>query len=54
MAGALEYLGPPWRMRGGWQLRHTAPLLGADTMPILEELGLDLNAAQSLRGEGVI
>jgi CoA:oxalate CoA-transferase len=28
VAGHLEYIGPPWRMRGGYRLRHTAPLLG--------------------------
>jgi crotonobetainyl-CoA:carnitine CoA-transferase CaiB-like acyl-CoA transferase len=27
VAGRLEYIGPPWRMRGGYRLRHAAPLL---------------------------
>lgn len=27
-AGRLNYAGPPWRMRGGYRLRRTAPLLG--------------------------
>jgi crotonobetainyl-CoA:carnitine CoA-transferase CaiB-like acyl-CoA transferase len=27
VAGALEYLGAPFRMPGGWALHHTAPLL---------------------------
>ncbi len=27
MAGPLEYIGAPWRMRGGYRLRHAAPLL---------------------------
>ena len=27
VAGRLEYIGPPWRMRGGYRLRHPAPLL---------------------------
>jgi crotonobetainyl-CoA:carnitine CoA-transferase CaiB-like acyl-CoA transferase len=27
VAGPLEYIGAPWRMRDGYRLRHTAPLL---------------------------
>src|SRR6202034_3718997 len=27
-AGELDYIGPPWRMDGGYRLRATAPLLG--------------------------
>lgn len=42
VAGRLEYVGPPWRMRGGYQLRHTAPLLGQHDGEVRAELGLAL------------
>ena len=38
VAGPLEYIGPPWRMRGGYRLRHTAPLLGQHGEQIRAEL----------------
>lgn len=53
-AGELEYLGPPWRMENGWQLRRTAPLLGEDTAAILGELGVDTVELAGLRAQGVI
>jgi formyl-CoA transferase/CoA:oxalate CoA-transferase len=37
-AGTLEYLGAPWRMRDGYALRRTAPLLDADRDSILAEV----------------
>src|SRR5690606_33011924 len=37
-AGSLEYVGPPWRMRGGFRLRHTAPLLDQHGAQIRAEL----------------
>jgi crotonobetainyl-CoA:carnitine CoA-transferase CaiB-like acyl-CoA transferase len=40
VAGRLEYIGPPWRMRGGYRLRRTAPLLGQHDSEVLAELGL--------------
>ena len=40
VAGRLEYIGPPWRMRGGYRLRHTAPLLGQHDNEVRAELGL--------------
>ena len=39
VAGPLEYIGPPWRMRGGYQLRHAAPLLDEHGAEIRAELG---------------
>ncbi|MEV6924862.1 CoA transferase [Dactylosporangium sp. NPDC051485] len=39
VAGDLDYLGAPWRMRDGFQLRHTAPALGAHTAEVAAELG---------------
>jgi crotonobetainyl-CoA:carnitine CoA-transferase CaiB-like acyl-CoA transferase len=30
-AGELDYIGPPWRMAGGYRLRAAAPLLGQHT-----------------------
>jgi formyl-CoA transferase/CoA:oxalate CoA-transferase len=39
VAGPLEYVGPPWRMRGGYRLRSTAPTLGQHDAEILAELG---------------
>jgi CoA:oxalate CoA-transferase len=53
-AGRLEYVGAPWRMRDGWALRSAAPLLGADTEDILDELGVPPRARASLQAEGVI
>lgn len=53
-AGRLEYVGAPWRMEGGWQLRRTAPLLGADTASVLGEVGVTVDGLASLRGAGVI
>jgi formyl-CoA transferase/CoA:oxalate CoA-transferase len=39
VAGRLEYVGPPWRMRGGYRLRHAAPLLDEHGAEIRAELG---------------
>ena len=39
VAGPLEYIGPPWRMRGGYRLRRTAPLLDEHGEQIRAELG---------------
>jgi len=39
VAGPLEYIGPPWRMRGGYRLRHAAPLLDQHGAEIRAELG---------------
>jgi crotonobetainyl-CoA:carnitine CoA-transferase CaiB-like acyl-CoA transferase len=38
VAGRLEYIGPPWRMRGGYRLRHAAPLLNEHGEQIRAEL----------------
>jgi formyl-CoA transferase/CoA:oxalate CoA-transferase len=38
VAGPLEYIGPPWRMRGGYRLRHAAPLLDQHGEEIRAEL----------------
>jgi CoA:oxalate CoA-transferase len=38
VAGPLEYIGAPWRMRGGYQLRHAAPLLDEHGEQIRAEL----------------
>jgi formyl-CoA transferase/CoA:oxalate CoA-transferase len=54
VAGTLEYLGPPWRMRSGWQLRRPAPLLGADTADVLAELGISAAELRALRSQGII
>jgi formyl-CoA transferase/CoA:oxalate CoA-transferase len=54
VAGSLEYLGPPWRMSAGWQLRRTAPLLGGDTQEVLSELGIAPESLRALRGQGAI
>jgi crotonobetainyl-CoA:carnitine CoA-transferase CaiB-like acyl-CoA transferase len=54
VAGRLEYVGAPWRMEGGWRLRHTAPLLGADTASVLGDAGLSVEHLAALRGAGVI
>lgn len=35
----LQFPGPPWRMEGGWRLRHPAPALGEATVEILSALG---------------
>jgi crotonobetainyl-CoA:carnitine CoA-transferase CaiB-like acyl-CoA transferase len=53
-AGHLEYVGAPWRMRNGWALRSAAPLLGADTDAILDELEVSERTRRTLRTEGVI
>ncbi|MCU1614608.1 MAG: frc 1 [Frankiales bacterium] len=53
-AGSLDYPGAPWRMRDGWALGSTAPLLGADTGDILDELGVPQQRRAVLRAEGVI
>ena len=37
-AGSLEYVGPPWRMAGGFRLRRTAPLLDEHGAEIRAEL----------------
>jgi crotonobetainyl-CoA:carnitine CoA-transferase CaiB-like acyl-CoA transferase len=39
VAGPLEYIGPPWRMRGGYRLKHAAPLLDEHGAQIRAELG---------------
>jgi formyl-CoA transferase/CoA:oxalate CoA-transferase len=39
-AGRLEYLGSPWRMPRGYQLRCPAPLLGEHTGEIMTELAV--------------
>jgi crotonobetainyl-CoA:carnitine CoA-transferase CaiB-like acyl-CoA transferase len=39
VAGELEYVGPPWRMRGGYRLRHAAPLLDQHGAEIRAEAG---------------
>ncbi len=54
VAGRLEYVGAPWRMEGGWTLRTTAPLLGADTSSVLGEVGVSVDRLAALRGAGVI
>ncbi len=54
VAGLLEYVGAPWRMEGGWRLRHTAPLLGADTASVLTDVGVPVDGLPALRGAGVI
>jgi crotonobetainyl-CoA:carnitine CoA-transferase CaiB-like acyl-CoA transferase len=54
VAGRLEYVGAPWRMEGGWRLRSTAPLLGADTASVLGELGVPAEHLTALRAAGVI
>lgn len=38
VAGSLEYVGPPWRMAGGYRLRRTAPLLDEHGAQIRAEL----------------
>lgn len=53
-AGTLEYLGPPWRMQSGWELRSSAPLLGADTADVVGELGVEAADLRRLHGQGVI
>jgi len=47
VAGSLEYVGPPWRMRGGFRLRRTAPLLDEHGAQIRAEL-----AGAAAHGEG--
>lgn len=54
VAGDLKYVGAPWRMDRGWELRRSAPLLGADTVEILTELGIDRADIPMLRSENVI
>jgi crotonobetainyl-CoA:carnitine CoA-transferase CaiB-like acyl-CoA transferase len=36
-AGELEYIGPPWRMAGGYRLRSTAPALGQHSAEVVRE-----------------
>lgn len=50
VAGDLEYMGAPWRMDGGWKLRRTAPLLGADTVDVLRQLEEDGPSAAAHAG----
>jgi crotonobetainyl-CoA:carnitine CoA-transferase CaiB-like acyl-CoA transferase len=52
----LTYPGAPWKLsRTPWRLRRRAPLLGEHTAEILGgELGLEQEALQTLRQEGVI
>ncbi|MDT5025718.1 MAG: hypothetical protein QOE61_2144, partial [Micromonosporaceae bacterium] len=38
VAGSLEYLGAPWRMRNGFRLVNTAPMLGQHDQAIRTEL----------------
>jgi formyl-CoA transferase/CoA:oxalate CoA-transferase len=38
VAGALDYVGPPWRMNRGFRLRTTAPLLDQHGEQIRAEL----------------
>lgn len=54
VAGNLQYVGAPWRMDGGWELRRTAPMLGADTVDVLTQLGVDRADIPLLRAENVI
>jgi formyl-CoA transferase/CoA:oxalate CoA-transferase len=35
VAGDLDYMGAPWRMRDGFRFRHTAPRLGEHTTEVL-------------------
>ncbi len=42
VAGELEYLGAPWRMKNGFALRRTAPLLDEDSDVIRAELAVPL------------
>lgn len=53
-AGRLEYLGAPFRIDDGWELRSTAPLLGADTADVLATVGVDSEDLASLAAAGVI
>jgi len=39
VAGELEYIGPPWRMAGGYRLRAAAPLLGQHTDEVRGDWG---------------
>jgi crotonobetainyl-CoA:carnitine CoA-transferase CaiB-like acyl-CoA transferase len=38
VAGTLRYLGAPWRMANGYQLKATAPLLGQHDEQVRHEL----------------
>ncbi len=38
VAGRLDYVGAPWRMRNGYELRRAAPLLGEHTESVRAEL----------------
>ncbi|MER7006073.1 CoA transferase [Dactylosporangium sp. NPDC000555] len=44
-AGPLEYVGQPWRMRGGYRLRRAAPTLGQHSAEIRDELAAATVAA---------
>jgi crotonobetainyl-CoA:carnitine CoA-transferase CaiB-like acyl-CoA transferase len=52
VAGRLEYIGPPWRMRGGYRLRRTAPLLGQHDSEVRAELGLGAAGSWPHRSAG--
>lgn len=52
--GTLDYVGPPWRMEGGWRLRRTAPLLGEHTAEVLGEVGVTAGDLDALRAQGVV
>lgn len=54
VVGSLEYAGPPFRLRDGWALRSTAPLLGADTAAVLSTVGVSSAELPGLSGAGVI
>ena len=47
IAGRLEYVGQPWRMKHGYKLVRPAPLLGEHTGEILKELGSPAGTRQS-------
>jgi crotonobetainyl-CoA:carnitine CoA-transferase CaiB-like acyl-CoA transferase len=42
VAGRLDYLGAPWRMRDGFEIRHTAPRLGEHTAEVTAELEMSV------------
>ncbi|MEV0809922.1 CoA transferase [Micromonospora sp. NPDC050200] len=46
-AGSLEYVGPPWRMAGGFRLRRTAPLLDEHGAEIRAELAAAATAGDA-------
>jgi crotonobetainyl-CoA:carnitine CoA-transferase CaiB-like acyl-CoA transferase len=53
-SGGLEYVGPPWRMRGGWSLRQAAPRLGEHTVEVLSDMGLSSEEIDALYARCVI